>query len=82
MIKMGNMTLSFPDDVLKKMKKYKEIKWSEVARQKIIEYLTSLELLEKISSLDESKAIDLGLSIHHQSTNEVWEKWKKENLKN
>ena len=75
------MTLSFPDNILKKMKKYKEIKWSEVARQKIIEYLNSLELLEKITNLTESEAIELGLDIHHQSTNEAWEKWKKENLK-
>lgn len=79
---MGNMTLSFPDKVLKRMKKYKEIKWSEVARQRILEYLESLELLEKISDLTEEEAVELGLDIHHQSKNEVWEKWKKENLKN
>ncbi|NVM31240.1 MAG: hypothetical protein HWN65_20550 [Candidatus Helarchaeota archaeon] len=64
------------------MKKRKEIKWSEVARQKIIEYLNALDLLDELSDLSEEEAIKLGLEIHHQEKNDVWEKWKKENLKN
>ena len=79
---MGNITLSIPNEVLKRMKKRKEIKWSEVARQKIIEYLNALDLLDELSDLSEEEAIKLGLEIHHQEKNDVWEKWKKENLKN
>ena len=46
---MGNMTLSMPDEVQKKMKNFSEIKWSEVARKAIIEKLESLLLAEKLA---------------------------------
>ena len=78
---MGNITLSLPADLLQRMKKYKEIKWSEVARQRIIEYLNALDIMDKLSDLSEEEAITLGIKIHHQDKNDVWEKWKKENLK-
>jgi len=42
-IVMPNITLSIPDDVYRKMKKYGEVKWSEVARKAIVEYLRRLE---------------------------------------
>ena len=79
---MGNITLSIPNEILKQMKKHKEIKWSKVARQKIVEYLNALDLLDEISDLSEEDAIKLGLKIHHQEKNAVWEQWKKANLKN
>ncbi|AEH25461.1 hypothetical protein [Pyrococcus yayanosii] len=47
---MPNITLSIPEDVYERMKRYKEIKWSEVARRAIVEYL---EMLEE-SKLEES----------------------------
>ena len=78
---MGNITLSLPEDLLRRMKKYKEIKWSEVARQRIIEYLNALDIMNRLSDLSEEEAITLGIDIHHQDKNDVWEKWKKENLK-
>ncbi len=40
---MPNITLSVPDEIYKKMKKYSEIKWSEVVRKAILEYLKKLE---------------------------------------
>ncbi|WP_297519476.1 hypothetical protein [Thermococcus sp.] len=40
---MPNITLSVPPDVYKKMKEYSEIRWSEVARKAIVEYLERLE---------------------------------------
>jgi predicted CopG family antitoxin len=40
---MPNITLSVPPDVYKKMKEHSEIKWSEVARRAIVEYLERLE---------------------------------------
>jgi len=43
MCNMGNITLSLPEDVYRKMKKYREIKWSEIARRAIIDYLKRLE---------------------------------------
>ncbi|ADB58204.1 hypothetical protein [Archaeoglobus profundus] len=40
---MPNITLSISDDIYKKMKKYSEIKWSEVVRKAIVDYLKKLE---------------------------------------
>ncbi|HDD64394.1 MAG: hypothetical protein DRJ32_02190 [Thermoprotei archaeon] len=40
---MANITLSIPDEIYRKMKKHPEIKWSEIARKAIIEYLNRLE---------------------------------------
>jgi len=40
---MPNITLSIPEDVYRRMKKYGEVRWSEVARKAIMEYLRRLE---------------------------------------
>ncbi|MDK2781761.1 MAG: hypothetical protein PWR13_789 [Archaeoglobi archaeon] len=40
---MPNITLSIPPEIYEKMKKYREVRWSEVARRAIIEYLERLE---------------------------------------
>ena len=40
---MPNITLSIPEELYRKMKKYSEVRWSEVARKAIIEYLRKLE---------------------------------------
>ena len=40
---MPNITLSIPPDLYKKMKEHPEIKWSEVARRAIAEYLAKIE---------------------------------------
>jgi len=40
---MANITLSVPDEVFKKMKRYSEIKWSEVVRKAIVDYIRDLE---------------------------------------
>jgi hypothetical protein len=47
---MANMTLSIPDELLKRMKKFKEIRWSEVARQELERRVTEFEEIEKIAS--------------------------------
>lgn len=47
---MTNMTLSMPDELMKKMRLFKEIKWSEVARQAIEKRIDDLETIEKIVS--------------------------------
>ncbi|MDI3497067.1 ribbon-helix-helix domain-containing protein [Archaeoglobus fulgidus] len=43
---MPNITLSLPEDLYRKMKKYGEIRWSEVVRKAIAEYLEKLEEIE------------------------------------
>ncbi len=70
---MPNITLSIPEDVYRKMKEYSEIKWSEVVRKAIVDYLKKLEesrteistkeLLEELGEdllkdLDVDKAIE------------------------
>jgi len=43
---MPNITLSVPPEVYRKMKEHPEIKWSEVARRAIVEYLAKIEAEE------------------------------------
>jgi len=53
---MANITLSIPDKLHKKIKKHPEIRWSEVARHAMTEYVEKLELMDKLTS--ESKLTD------------------------
>lgn len=55
---MGNITLSMPDELLRKMRMMKEIKWSEVARTAIQQRLEDFEALEKIASKSKLTAKD------------------------
>ena len=68
---MGNITLMVPEELQKRMKKHKEIRWSEVIRKAIEKKITDLELLDKITSkskltekdaLEISKKIDSGVA--------------------
>ena len=45
---MTNMTLAVPEDLRMIMQKHKEIKWSEVARQAMLEKARRLELMDKL----------------------------------
>ncbi len=47
---MVNITLSVPGDLHKRMARHPEIKWTEVIRKKLDEYLDSLEEVDEISS--------------------------------
>ena len=47
---MANMTLAIPDDLIKRMKIFREIKWSEIARQAIEKRVNDLEVMNKIAS--------------------------------
>jgi len=47
---MGNMTLSIPDELLKRMRALSDIRWSEVARRAIEERANDLEVMNKIAS--------------------------------
>nr|MDO8063512.1 hypothetical protein [Candidatus Freyrarchaeum guaymaensis] len=40
---MPNITLSVPKELYERMKKHREIRWSEVVRRAIVEYLERLE---------------------------------------
>lgn len=47
---MANMTLSIPDELLNRMRQFREIKWSEIARQEIERRINNFEAMEKIAS--------------------------------
>jgi len=47
---MGNMTLSIPDVMLKRMAARSEYKWSEVARKAIAQKLDEAEMLEDLKA--------------------------------
>lgn len=57
-----------PEDLHMIMRKHKEIKWSEVARQAILEKARKLELMDKLlakSELTEEDAERIGHKIKH-----------------
>ena len=47
---MTNMTLAIPEELMAIMKKHKDIKWSEVAREAIAEKAEELKLMDEILS--------------------------------
>lgn len=65
-IKMTNMTFAIPSELIKLMKKHKEIKWSEIAREAIRHKVEELELMDRLASksrLTEKDAIEIGRKI-------------------
>ncbi len=66
---MANITLSLPEELYQKLKNHPEIRWSEVARKAIQQYLDELELLDKLtakSQLTDDDARELGDLIDTQ----------------
>lgn len=47
---MANMTLSIPEDLMKRMKNFSDIRWSEVARAAIQQRVDDLEVMNRIAS--------------------------------
>ena len=75
---MPNITFSVSEDLYKRMKKFKEIKWSTLYRQMIERYLDKLENLniEKITELRE-KLIREGFSMEDIPFDKAVEIYKK-----
>jgi hypothetical protein len=47
---MTNMTLSIPEELHKRMRKFSEFRWSEIARKAIEQRIDDLEVMNKIAS--------------------------------
>ncbi len=63
---MVNMTLSLPKEIREEMKKFPEVKWSEVARKAIIQKLQMLSVADEIankSQLTEKDVREFGRKI-------------------
>ncbi len=60
------MTLSVPESLFNRMKEFKEIRWSEVARQAIEKRVVDLEIMNNIASkskLTEKDIAEIGKRI-------------------
>jgi len=63
---MGNITLSIPERLHRKMRQHTELKWSDIARQAFGKKLEEIELAEKLlsgSELTEEEAERIGHAI-------------------
>lgn len=64
---MTNMTLAVPKELHGIMRKHKEIKWSEVAREALWNQARKLELMDKFlskSTLTEKDALEMGRKVN------------------
>lgn len=69
---MVNMTLAVPEELDNLMKKYRDIKWSEVARQALWDKANKLALMDKIlskSKLTEKDALEIGRKVNKEIAN-------------
>lgn len=72
---MPNMTLAISTDLKEKMNHFKEINWSEVARQAIREKAFLLEKMNQI--LSKSKLTEADIEKHSRIIKKnVWKKYK------
>ncbi len=55
---MPNITLAIPEETFALMKKYSEIRWSEVARQAIERYAKKLALMDRLEYESKMKQLD------------------------
>ena len=66
---MVNITLSVPMELFKEMKRHKELKWSEIARQAIKRRLEEIRAADRLlsnSKLTEEDAERIGHEIKHE----------------
>ena len=66
---MTNMPLAVPEDLHLIMRKHKEVKWSEIARQALWQQAKKMELMDKIlakSDLTEEDAEAIGRKIKRE----------------
>ena len=63
---MGDITLSIPEELQKKMKKHSETRWSKVIRKTIQKRIEDLELLDSLtarSELTQEDALEISKKI-------------------
>jgi hypothetical protein len=72
---MSSLTLSIPAEIRQKMRSFKYINWSAVAREAIINKIELLERMNKLlakSKLTEKETIEYGRLINKR----IWKKHK------
>jgi len=73
---MTEIKLSLPEELLKKMDKYPEIKWNSIAQSAIEKYIEKLEIAEKITFKSKLTLNDVE-EIGNEITRRSWEQHKK-----
>jgi hypothetical protein len=73
---MVNMTIAIPGDLHEKMKKHTEIKWSEIARRAIREYIEELDKLDKLTASSKLDENDID-EIDHEIKNKMSKHYRK-----
>jgi hypothetical protein len=66
---MPNITLSVPEELKRKMDKFKVINWSEVAREAFIEKIADMEFLKEFKSKSDmtpEDALRLGSRVNEK----------------
>ena len=60
-----NFTIRLPKEILEAMRKHKDVNWSQVIRESIIEYLKRLEEMERVESSESllNKLIEKGVKM-------------------
>ncbi len=72
---MVNITLTVPIEMYREMKKHKELKWSDVARQAFKKKLQEIKLVNELlnkSELTEEDAEIIGHKIKHEIRKRLW----------
>jgi len=85
---MVNVTVSIPESLYRKMRKFSEVKWSEVVRKALADYVMRLEVMEhgvissdELSEMLKTSKLDLS-SVSLDKAVEFYEKareleWKR-----
>jgi len=85
---MVNVTVSIPESLYRKMRKFSEVKWSEVVRKALADYVMRLEVMEhgvissdELSEMLKTSKLDLS-SVSLDKAVEYYEKareleWKR-----
>jgi len=80
---MVNITISVPKELYDKMKRYSEVRWSEVVRKALTEYVGRLEIVEggivsseKLSEMLKSSGLDVSC-VDLEKAVEYYEKGRK-----
>jgi len=80
---MANITISIPEELYRKMKRYSEVKWSEVVRKALADYVGRLEIVEggvvpseKLTAMLKDSNLDLA-GVDLEKAVEYYEKGRK-----
>jgi DUF438 domain-containing protein len=80
---MVNITISVPEELHDKMKRYSEVKWSEVVRKALADYIERLEIVEggvvsseKLAAMLKESNVDISC-VDLEKAVEFYEKGRK-----